>query len=155
MDTNVDSLPQRVEQLKEQMRELQRKLKQERKRGAGGFVPERDMEDAGPFKAGVLKLQDLSPEEMREMADGCRDRVPNGVLLMVSASDGKTTVLLSAGEQAVRKGVHAGRLLGGVLGELGGKGGGRPHLAQGGGIQPDQADRAFDLLRHRLQEQKG
>ncbi|MFW6181386.1 MAG: alanine--tRNA ligase [Spirochaetota bacterium] len=150
-----ESLPQRVRQLQDTVRDLQKKLKQERKRVSGAGATGQHMVDAGPFKAGVVQLEDLGAEEMRELADSTRARVPDGVLLMVSEADGKTTVLLAAGEQAVKQGVHAGKLLGEVLGELGGKGGGRPHLAQGGGIEAGDARRAFDLLRRLLQERAG
>jgi alanyl-tRNA synthetase len=151
--TDAGHLPRKISQLNEEIRDLQKKLKQQRKQSAGDqFVPERDLEPAGPFKAGLVTMGESSPDEMRELADGYRARVPEGVFLMVARSDGKTSVLLSAGDQAVEKGVHAGKLLGSVLGELGGRGGGRPHLAQGGGIDAGRAPEAFEKIRALLAE---
>ena len=97
---------------------------------------------AGSFKVASLRVTGSSPEEMRELSDNIRSRGGEVVVVLCSVQEGRVSVVLSASDDAVEKGVHAGRLLQQGLASLGGKGGGRPHLAQGGGI----AENSIDLL---------
>jgi alanyl-tRNA synthetase len=135
LNSEKEALVDRIRSLQDEISSLKRKLKQERRRGVGDvFDPKKDVVQAASFKVASLKLKDSSPEEMRELSDNIRSRGGGMVVLLCSVQDGRVSVVLSASEDAVAKGVHAGRVLGQELKSLGGKGGGRPHLAQGGGI---------------------
>ena len=141
VNAEKEALVDRIRSLQDEISKLRKKLKQERRKGVGeAFDPERDMVRAGSFKLASLRVTDSSPEEMRELSDSIRSRNSDVVVVLCALQDGKVSVVLAAADDAVAKGVHAGRLLQQGLASLGGKGGGRPHLAQGGGIAEHEID---------------
>jgi len=134
--TEPGGLPDRVRALQDEIASLKKKLRQERRRGIDEvFDPERDMVEAGRYRIARVELKGVSAEEMRELSDRIRTKGGMTVAFISSVQDGRVSIVLSASDEAVKSGVHAGRLLQKALASLGGKGGGRPHLAQGGGIK--------------------
>ncbi len=153
LNTETATTVQKVKELQETVRDLQKKLKKERTKGMGESVDlERDFIQSGPYRTAHMKLNGFTHDEMRELADRVRARVPDGVALITSVEDGRLNVILCAGDAAVKKGAHAGNMLARAIESLGGKGGGRPHLAQGGGIGPADADTAFERVKALLEE---
>ncbi len=151
LNTETTAVAEKVKELQESVRELQKKLKKERKRGVGdSFDLKKDFFQTGKYRTAHLKLNGFARDEMRELADRVRTRVPDGVALITSVADGRLNMILCAGDIAVKEGAHAGKLLARVLGEFGGKGGGRSHLAEGGGIGPGDAQRVFERLQSLL-----
>ncbi|MCK4924188.1 MAG: alanine--tRNA ligase, partial [Spirochaetes bacterium] len=135
VNAEKEVLADRVRSLQEEISSLEKKLKQERRKGITDvFDPDRDMVQAGKYRVASLHVTDSSPEEMRELSDRIRSRGGKMVVVVASVQDGRVSIVLSSSDEAVEEGVHAGRLLQHGLASLGGKGGGRPHLAQGGGI---------------------
>ena len=90
---------------------------------------------------------------MREISDKIKNSLNKGVVLITSSKKGSdiSSVLLAANEKAVMDGVHAGNLLREILKECGGKGGGRPHLAQGGGCKKTEIGKVVNLLKKKLE----
>jgi len=153
LNAETENITEKVKDLQEAVRDLQKKLKKERKRGMGeAFDPEKDFIQAGKYRTAHLILNGSTRDEMRELTDRVRAQVPDGIVLMTSAENGRLNVIICAGDTAVKNGIHAGKLLGRLLGEFGGKGGGRPHLAQGGGIGPEDVVAAFERLKVLLKE---
>jgi alanyl-tRNA synthetase len=147
LNTDMENISRRIEDLKNELRELKKKLKDERREKTGELIKdEGNFVHAGRYHVALFKLSGASAEEMREFSDRVREKVKNGVLLVTSLKDGKFSIQLSAGEEAVKAGFHAGKVLQGLLNELGGSGGGRPHLAQGGGIKPGDVERLYKRL---------
>ena len=137
--TEPGGLPDRVRALQDEIASLKRKLRQERRRGIDEvFDPERDIVEAGKYRLARVELKGVSAEEMRELSDRIRTKGGMTVAFISSVQDGRVSIVLSASDEAVKSGVHAGRLLQKALASLGGKGGGRPHLAQGGGIEESE-----------------
>jgi alanyl-tRNA synthetase len=141
INTDSEKLHDKVRALQEEINELRKKLSQERKRGiAQVFDPGQDMEQFGRFRIARAALGSASQNEMRDLSDRIRAKGGLTVAVVSGVSEGKLSVVLSASDEAVREGVHAGKLLQKSLAPLGGKGGGRPHLAQGGGIGEGDLD---------------
>lgn len=88
------------------------------------------------------KLEGADPKLLRETVDKLKDKLGNGVVMLASVQDDK--IILNAGvtKNCVTK-VHAGELVNFVAQQIGGKGGGRPDMAQGGGIQVENLDVAL------------
>ncbi|MGQ9614996.1 MAG: alanine--tRNA ligase [Spirochaetota bacterium] len=155
LNTDVESISCRIEDLKDELRELKRSLKDDRRKKTGEVIRgEDDFIPAGKYRVALFKLSGVSAEEMREFSDRAREKVKNGVLLITSFKDGKLSIQLSAGDEAVKGGFHAGRVLQGLLTEFGGSGGGKPHLAQGGGIKPEDVEGLFKRLVQFLESAK-
>ncbi len=154
LNAEIENVVQKVADLKKELRDLKRSLRDERRREAGKvFDREKDFLAAGRYSAALIKLSGVSQDEMREISDRARERVKNGIVLITSVQDGRVSVVLAAGEEAVRSGFNAGKVLQGLLREFRGSGGGRPHLAQGGGIKPDDIEQVFGRLMELLKQE--
>jgi alanyl-tRNA synthetase len=66
------------------------------------------------------------------MCDRVREEAPDAVAVLAGTENGKAVIAAAAGKEALAKGVHAGRLAGGVAKLAGGNGGGKPDLAMAG-----------------------
>ncbi|MER2598312.1 MAG: alanine--tRNA ligase [Caldilineales bacterium] len=71
---------------------------------------------------------------MRQMTDWFRDRVPSGVVVLGAGINGKPQIVAAVADDLVKRGLHAGKLVQAVAQQVGGGGGGRPNLAQAGGV---------------------
>ena len=65
------------------------------------------------------------------------------MIVLASAAGGKVSLVAMATDEAVKKGAHAGNLIKGIAGLVGGGGGGRPNMAQAGGKNPDKIPEAI------------
>ena len=97
----------------------------------------------------VARLDGLDAEGLRAVVDSVRERLPSGVTFLGAVSDGRVN-LVSAVTKDLTGRVHAGKLVQEVAKAVGGGGGGRPDLAQAGGKNPAELDRAlagvYDLV---------
>jgi alanyl-tRNA synthetase len=105
--------------------------------------------EVGSARLIAAQLSDLEPSALRTLVQLLQED-PQVVALLVGVHDDKATVLFARGS-AVN--LHAGDLLRQTLQHFGGGGGGRPDFAQGGGVDPTQADAIIDFARtHAAQE---
>ena len=84
--------------------------------------------------------------KLRQMGDMLRDKQPNGVAVISTVNDGKITFLAVCGKEAVARGIKAGDLVKAVSAICGGKGGGKPDSAMGGGSDPLKVDDALAIV---------
>jgi alanyl-tRNA synthetase len=123
----------RVEALQEELRRLRREESEQKKKGG---VAALDGLLAGAAQAGGISVvvgavDGDDAAALRTLGDAARKRAPASVLLLAGRGAEGASVLAMAGEEAVRKGVRAGDVLKRFVEGLGGKGGGRPDMAQG------------------------
>ena len=87
---------------------------------------------------------------LRDLGDQLKEKLGDGVVVLASANDGKVSLMATATEGAMQKGAHAGNLVKGIAGCVGGGGGGRPNMAQAGGKNPagikDALEKAAEVL---------
>ena len=74
---------------------------------------------------------------LRDLGDQLKDKLGEGVVVLLSAQDGKVNMIAMATDGAVKAGAHAGNLIKGIAALVGGGGGGRPNMAQAGGKNPE------------------
>jgi alanyl-tRNA synthetase len=132
------SLLQRVEQLQNELKRL-RKVEEGRQAqaaaGAADEVLARVAEHAGvPLVAAVVP--GLDGKSLRALLDAVRSRRPSLCAVLGSASDGKVALVAGVSADLVARGLSAGQLIGKLAPMVGGKGGGKPDLAQAGGSEP-------------------
>jgi alanyl-tRNA synthetase len=151
-----EEIPEKVNALKSRVSELEKRLKKGKKQKFEKlFDYEKDVCQAGRFNLVLRMLPDHSLDELREISDRIKAKVPNAVVLLASSEEDRAVYVLTANEEAVKKGVHSGNLLREVLKEFDGRGGGRPHLAQGGGTSVDKVDAVFRRARDLVSRLKG
>ncbi|MEM1007965.1 MAG: alanine--tRNA ligase [Myxococcota bacterium] len=104
----------------------------------------------------VQETQVPTPKAMRALADRLRQQLGEGILILASQQEQKAALCVMVSESLAQKGVHAGKLLQPLVGMLGGKGGGRPTMAQGGGPDtqnlPQVLRQATDLVQKHLED---
>ncbi|MEI2416109.1 alanine--tRNA ligase [Orrella sp. JC864] len=129
-------LPERIAQVQEQLRALEKDLEQARARLAASAGNDLAASaavklDGATLLAAVVK--DVDPKALRGMVDQLKDKLkPAVVLLAAGAADGKISIVGGVTPELVGR-VKAGELVGHVAAQVGGKGGGRPDMAMGGG----------------------
>jgi alanyl-tRNA synthetase len=99
------------------------------------------------------KFLSATPEMLRDIGDKAKARHTGTVVLMVSITDENCQVVVMADDAALEKGVNAGALVKEAAACLGGRGGGRPNMAQGGGWKLDCLDEAFSKIESLLEGQ--
>ena len=81
--------------------------------------------------------------EMKAMADSIKAEYPTSVAVLASNNEGKITFVAMATKDAVAKGVHCGNIIKEITAVCGGRGGGKPDMAQGGGTLTDKLSDAL------------
>ena len=94
----------------------------------------------------ATKLEDATAEVLRTMGDSIKEKAPNMVAVLSAVNDGKVSLLCVCGAEAVKKGVHAGKIIKEVAKMVGGGGGGRPDSATAGGKQPEKLEEALEAV---------
>ena len=88
-------------------------------------------------------VDEISVDELKTMADSAKAQMINGVVVFATNNGGKITFVAMAMPEAVAKGVHCGKIIKEVTAICGGKGGGKPDMAQGGGSDAMKIDDAL------------
>ena len=96
----------------------------------------------GKFRLLAAKV-DMRPDQARGLCDTVKNKYSDGVAVFAAVSDGKLNFAVAAGAEAVKAGAHAGNILREVAAICGGKGGGRPDSAMGGGRDIDKIPEAL------------
>ncbi|MBQ7075365.1 MAG: alanine--tRNA ligase [Clostridia bacterium] len=91
----------------------------------------------------TAQLDGMAVDEIKTMADKVKAEVENSVVVIASNTDGKITFVAMASKEAVAKGVHCGNIIREITAIAGGKGGGKPDMAQGGGTDASKIDDAL------------
>ncbi len=152
LDTGVEGVTARINDLQQRVRDLEKERKRERKKDFDEvFDPEKHKVKAGMYNLVLIKLAGHSRDEMREISDRVKNKLEMGVIFISSVEDDKVAYVLSATGEAVKQGINCGTLLREALKGRDASGGGRPNLAEGGGTGPDNISGAFDRLQEILE----
>ena len=100
------------------------------------------MREIGGVKVLVARVAPADGKGLREIADRLRDRLGSGVVALGCPFDGKANLLVAVTKDLTDR-LRAGELVAAMASEVGGRGGGRPDLAQAGGTQPERLDAAL------------
>jgi alanyl-tRNA synthetase len=146
--TSTDHLPQRARQLLDEVAELERLLGELRRGGGGGgeaVVHEATVDAGGtPFAYRAVRMKVRDADDARAWGDAFLSSGRSGVAVVAAESgDGKHSLFGFVSDDLIRRGVRADALIREVAARVGGKGGGRPHLAQGGVTDPTNLDDAL------------
>ena len=144
LQTSPDMVEQRVEQLAADLtaarKELARLQRAALKVEAAQLALHATDVQGNSVVAASVKTTD--PEALRAMSDQIRDQLGPSVILLAAATDSGAIFVVSVSPDLTGRGIHAGRIAQKVGEILGGKGGGRPESAQGGGKSPEHLDEA-------------
>ena len=129
-----DDVVDKLRQLLDRQKKLERELESFKAKAAAGATSDlaASATDVAGIKVVAARLEGLDAKSLRDAVDTLKGQLKDAVILLASAEGGKASLV--AGVQGTALGrVKAGELLAHVAGQIGGKGGGRPDMAQGGG----------------------
>ena len=133
--TSPADLPQKLEQQANELREAKRLIEQYKAKESAGGADE--MLRGGKDVKGLLVVtcakENCDANTLRQLGDVLRDKCSNVVAVVASVNGDKITFQCVCGKDAVQKGVKAGDIIRSITAIAGGKGGGKPDSAMGGG----------------------
>ena len=151
------TLAERIRALQKELRTVRSEnesLKAREAQASLGSVMEKVREIHGvPFLAAHVPGVDMN--ELRNLGDDLKSRLPGGVVVLISDKDGKVSLVSMVSEEAMVKGAHAGNLVKAIAKEVGGGGGGRQNMAQAGGKNPTGIPKALEEAGTALEQQLG
>jgi alanyl-tRNA synthetase len=150
---------EQLRQFQEKQKQLEKELKQLKSKMASGATSASAVADDGAVDISGVKLltrraDDVSGGDLRNLADTLRSKLKSGVVVLGSVSDSKVTLLTAVTKDLVDR-VSASSLIAKLAPIVGGKGGGKPDLAQAGGKDPDKLGEALDRAPAALRELLG
>jgi alanyl-tRNA synthetase len=101
------------------------------------------IKDVRGVKVLAHRVDNLERRQMRTLVDQLRDKLGSGVVVLGSATNGGSVSLIVGVTRDLTSRVQAGKVIGPVAQKVGGKGGGRPDLAEAGGKDPAALDAAL------------
>ena len=112
------------------------------------------VEDIKGVKFLAVKLDDIDMNELRNLSDDLKAKIGSGVVVIASAQGSdKVNLIVTATEDVIKSGVHAGNIIKAAAPLVGGGGGGRPNMAQAGGKNPSGIESAFAKAKETLETQ--
>ena len=144
----------RIADMKAAARDLEGKLKQALLGGSSDKIQTAMAAaiDCGSYKAVIARMDGLEAGQLREAWDAIRDKATGDVacFLATNTPEGKVALLAAATDGAVAAGFGAGDVIRNVAGHVGGRGGGRPNMAQAGGKDASGIEAALAAAREML-----
>ena len=138
MKTTPASLVERCEHVLAELKSVQSEnesLMSKAAKDALGDVMNQVVEVKG-VKLLATSVDGVDMNGLRDLGDQLKDKLGEGVVVLLSNQDGKVNMVAMATQGALDKGAHAGNLIKGIAALVGGGGGGRPNMAQAGGKNP-------------------
>ncbi|MBD1829939.1 alanine--tRNA ligase [Microcoleus vaginatus GB1-A2] len=153
-----EELPNRITNLQNELKDTQKHLAAVKSELA---IAKSDQllsaaEDLGEFKIIVAQLGDVDTEALKTAAERLQQKLGNAAVVLASIPEPDKVSLVAAFSPEVnKKGLQAGKFIGGIAQICGGKGGGRPNLAQAGGRDASKLQEALESARNLLVEGLG
>jgi alanyl-tRNA synthetase len=140
----ADALRHRVAAQEEEMKKLRRELDQVRMKAASSSVADAASSavEVKGVKVLAQRVDGIEKAQMRELVDQLRGKLGSGVVVLGAAADGKVSLIVGVTKDLTAR-VQAGKVVGTLAGMVGGKGGGRPDLAEAGGSDVGALDAAL------------
>jgi alanyl-tRNA synthetase len=140
----ADALKLELDKKDSEIKRLQRELDQARMKSASSTVASvtDKIKDIHGVKVLAHRVDNLERAQMRTLVDQLRDKLGSGVVVLGSATNGNVALIVGVTKDLTQK-IQAGKVIGPVAQRVGGKGGGRPDLAEAGGKDPAALDTAL------------
>jgi alanyl-tRNA synthetase len=138
-----------------EIKRLARELDQARMKQASSSTANisENVKNVNGIKVLAHRVDNLERSQMRTLVDQLRDKIGSGVVVLGSASNGNVSLIVGVTKDLTSR-IQAGKVIAPVAQKVGGKGGGRPDLAEAGGKDPSALDAAlggsFDVVRDLL-----
>jgi alanyl-tRNA synthetase len=143
----AEALKAELEKKDNEIKRLTRELDQVRMKSASASFGTANISEMVKEVKGVKvlahRVDNLERAQLRTLVDQLRDKIGSGVVVLGSASNGNVALIVGVTKDLTGR-VQAGKVIGPVAQKVGGKGGGRPDLAEAGGKDASALDAALD-----------
>src|SRR5262249_9692607 len=152
----AEALKLELEKKDAEIKRLARELDQARMKQASSSTANiaESVKDVNGVKVLAHRVDNLERPQMRTLVDQLRDKLGSGVVVLGSATNGNVSLIVGVTKDLTSK-IQAGKVIAPVAQKVGGKGGGRPDLAEAGGKDPSALDAAlsdaYDVVRKLVQ----
>ena len=114
----------------------------------------KDVVEVGAYKVLPVAVKDVDMNALRTLGDDLKAKIGSGIVVLASDNGEKVNLIVTATDDAVKAGAHAGKIIKEAAGLVGGGGGGRPNMAQAGGKNaagiPDALAKAVEIAKTQL-----
>jgi alanyl-tRNA synthetase len=147
LNVGEDAVLASVEKLNQTTRQMEKQLADQRRQGALDQLDElaAQVQYIKGTKLAVGQVEGLDRDGIRQLVDSLRQKLGSGVVVLGQAEDGKVALIAGVTKDLTAK-VHAGKLIQTLAQKVGGKGGGRPDLAEGGGEDTSALNSTLELV---------
>jgi alanyl-tRNA synthetase len=147
LNVGDDAVLATVEKLTQTTRQLEKQLADQRRKGALSQLDElaAKAQTIKGTKVVVGQVEGLERDGIRQLVDSLRQKLVSGVVVLGQAEDGKVVLIAGVTKDLTAK-VHAGKMIQTLAKQVGGKGGGRPDLAEGGGEDTSALNSTLGLV---------
>jgi alanyl-tRNA synthetase len=147
LQTSRDKLEERLEAGRERERTLEKELARLKSKLAASQGEDLAGQAIAVRGVNVLAaaLENADAKSLRETLDKLKHRLKSAAIVLGSVSDGRVSLVAGVTSDLIAK-VKAGELVNFVAQQVGGKGGGRPDMAQAGGTEPAKLPRALESV---------
>lgn len=132
--------------------QIAKQREQERKGDLREILASAAVTDVGASRLVVLRRDGETVDDLRKLTIALRDCIGSGIVLVGAVGDGRANVLAAVTRDLVDKGISSNELVSIGAPLLGGRGGGKPDLALGGGPDGSKADAAIGLMQARARD---
>ncbi len=142
------------EKLEAEILELEKRLEEAQLNAQSNASNDKNhLHNIGGISVITQRVDPADPSVFRQLADRHRDQLNSGIIgLAGETGDGKALILVAATKDLVSRGFKAGDAVRVMANEVGGKGGGKPDMAQAGGTDPSRIPNAFEKLLEIVQD---
>jgi alanyl-tRNA synthetase len=146
-------LPEKIKRLLEHQKELEREVERLK-----GFEKAESIQKlmgrvrtVNGVKVLATQVEAVEARDLRDIADKLRAKLGSGIVILGTRQDGKVSLLAAVTKDLTKK-FNAGKIISRLAAVVGGKGGGRPDMAQAGGKLPERLDEALDKAYEAVEE---
>ncbi|EKD41435.1 MAG: hypothetical protein ACD_73C00722G0002, partial [uncultured bacterium] len=147
-----EEIPAKIAKLSERVRELEKEISRVKSQAAMGGGKEdylTKVKEIKGVKVLVLEVEIDDAKALREFSDQVKSRLGSGISVVASKAGGKVSIIVTVSKDLAEK-YHAGNIIRELAAIVGGKGGGRPDMAQAGGSDtsklPEALNKVYELV---------
>jgi alanyl-tRNA synthetase len=147
LEEDKSEMADHIEKLSTQTKTLEKQIDQLKSKLAHSQVAglENEARTIKGVKVLSARVDGLDRQQLRELADSLRNKWKTGIVVLANAADSNVAIISAVTKDLTGK-VHAGKLVGSVAAAVGGKGGGRPDMAEAGGSKPEAVPAALEQV---------
>lgn len=142
-----ETVVEKVTQLQDKNRKLEKELERLKAKlaSSAGTDLTSQAQKVGEINVIAAKLESADTKTLRDTVDQLKNKLGSAAVILAAIEDGKVRLVAGCTKDIISK-VKAGELVNMVAQQIGGKGGGRPDMAQAGGTEPDKLDGALSSV---------